>query len=115
MLSDFGTSQDMLQDRHRSGNTGTYVVTLFIWNVVLCFNLPRRLEYTAPESLPSPETGILRQVDSKADMWSLGMILHMLLFFRLPYRYSSDGDRERRSHDSGDMDRLEKEVLSYAG
>ncbi|TDL15946.1 kinase-like protein [Rickenella mellea] len=95
MLSDFGTSQDMIQPaRHRSGNTGT-------------------LEYAAPESLPSPETGLLAQVDSKADMWSLGMILHMLLFFRLPYRYSSDG--EGRSGDGGDMARLEKEVSNYSG
>ena len=53
------------------------------------------------------------QVDSKADMWSLGMILHMLLFFRLPYHYSSDGDR--RSNDGGDIGRLEQEVLNYPG
>ncbi|KAH8115900.1 kinase-like protein [Phellopilus nigrolimitatus] len=95
MLSDFGTSRDMIQpSRSRSGNTGT-------------------LEYTAPESLPSPRTGLLSQVDSKADMWSLGMILHMLLFFHLPYHYCSDGDR--RGNDGGDMERLEKEVLGYAG
>lgn len=39
------------------------------------------LEYTSLESLPSPHTGLLHQIDSKADMWSLGMILHKLLFF----------------------------------
>lgn len=72
-----------------------------------------RLEYTAPEMLRSPRTGLLMQIDSKADMWSLGMILHMLLFFRLPYHYSSDGDR--RSNDGGDMERLEQEVLNYVG
>ncbi|THH07039.1 hypothetical protein EW145_g3655 [Phellinidium pouzarii] len=95
MLSDFGTSRDRLQpSRSRSGNTGT-------------------LEYTAPESLPSPKTGLLLQVDSKADMWSLGMILHMLLFFRLPYHYSSDGDG--RDNDGGDMNELEKEVQDYPG
>lgn len=95
MLSDFGTSRDMLHSPDkRSGNTGT-------------------LEYTAPETLRSPRTGLLMQVDSKADMWSLGMILHMLLFFRLPYHYSSDGDR--RSNDGGDIGRLEQEVLNYPG
>ena len=46
-----------------------------------------RLEYSAPESLPSPLTRILKETDSKADMWSLGMILHKLLFFKLPYRF----------------------------
>ncbi|KAG6872095.1 hypothetical protein C0995_013019 [Termitomyces sp. Mi166 len=101
MLSDFGTSRDMLKSsRNRSGNTGT-------------------LEYTSPESLPSPLTGFLRQIDSKADMWSLGMILHKLLFFRLPYRYAAEGDAngEPISTDrEGDkLDRLEKEVLSYLG
>ncbi|KAF8954903.1 hypothetical protein BDZ97DRAFT_2064311 [Flammula alnicola] len=72
MLSDFGTSRDMINSTRvqRSGNTGT-------------------LEYTAPESLPSPHTGLLQQIDSKADMWSLGMILHKLLFFKLPYRFKS--------------------------
>ncbi|KAJ7487838.1 kinase-like domain-containing protein [Mycena latifolia] len=98
MLSDFGTSRDMLHpSRSRSGNTGT-------------------LEYTAPESLPSPRTGLLQPVDSKADMWSLGMILHKLLFFKLPYRYASDGDALGSKVGEGDkMDRLESEVLNYPG
>ena len=78
-----------------------------------------RLEYTSPESLPSLVTGLLQQVDSKADMWSLGMILHKLLFFKLPYRYASEGDAngEPISADrEGDkLDRLEKEVLRYPG
>ncbi|OCH93324.1 kinase-like protein [Obba rivulosa] len=93
MLSDFGTSQDMLQSRARSGNTGT-------------------LEYAAPESLPAP-TGLLRQVDSKADMWSVGMLLHKLLFFKLPYRYASDSSAAGSLNDTADA--LEKEVASYAG
>ncbi|TFK47510.1 kinase-like protein [Heliocybe sulcata] len=82
MLSDFGTSRDMLHSRARSGNTGT-------------------LEYSSPESLPSPQTGALREIDSKADIWSLGMLLHKLLFFRLPYGY-----------DAGE---LEHEILEYTG
>lgn len=89
------------------------------------------LEYTAPETLRSPITGRLSQVDSKADMWSLGMVLHKMLFFRLPYYWSSDGGRfgfgysgemDNRSRknmgergDGGDFTRLETEVLGYAG
>ncbi|KAH9940700.1 kinase-like protein [Amylocystis lapponica] len=96
MLSDFGTSQDMLKSRTRSGNTGT-------------------LEYTSPESLPSPFTGVLRQVDSKADMWSVGMILHKLLFFRLPYSHASDSIASEKRGDKETADMLEKEVASYTG
>ncbi|KAF9066662.1 kinase-like domain-containing protein [Rhodocollybia butyracea] len=127
MLSDFGTSRDMLAStlNHRSGNTGT-------------------LEYAAPESLPSPQTGQLREIDSKADMWSLGMVLHRMLFFRLPWKYSADGVGvgedpntpigtglahpldDARPHnpkirrppardEAEKMDRLEQEVLTYPG
>jgi serine/threonine protein kinase len=79
------------------------------------------LEYASPESLPSPETGRLQQVDSKADMWSLGMILHKLLFFRLPYRYASDADAQDNGKAAADLEngeklqRLENEVLNYSG
>ncbi|KAH9852573.1 kinase-like protein [Lenzites betulinus] len=97
MLSDFGTSQDMLNSRTRSGNTGT-------------------LEYAAPESLPVPSTGQLLQVDSKADMWSLGMILHKLLFFRLPYHYCSDTEDVSKPKDGKEfVAKLEDEILRYAG
>ena len=91
----------------------------FVFGGVLYHLHQLRLEYTSPESLPSPVTGLLQQVDSKADMWSLGMILHKLLFFKLPYRYASEGDAngEPISADrEGDkLDRLEKEVLRYPG
>lgn len=96
MLSDFGTSRDMMRSssQGRSGNTGT-------------------LEYTAPETLPSPSTGKLREISSQADMWSLGMVLHKLLFFRLPYRHSSDA--ETNKSEGSKMDHLEAEVLTYPG
>lgn len=73
-----------------------------------------RLEYAAPESLPSP-TGLLQQVDSKADMWSVGMILHKLLFFKLPYNHASDNvaTEERGGKESADL--LEQEVANYSG
>ncbi|KAJ3744375.1 kinase-like domain-containing protein [Lentinula detonsa] len=122
MLSDFGTSRDMLASslNNRSGNTGT-------------------LEYTAPESLPSPVTGRLQGIDSKADMWSLGMVLHRMLFFKLPWRYSTDGvgqdsdiptgtgplnatspnppkvRRPPARDEAEKMDRLEEELLAYPG
>jgi len=101
MLSDFGTSRDMINTSGtRSGNTGT-------------------LEYTSPESLPPPQTGLLQQVNSKADMWSLGMILHKLLFFKLPYQYASGGDASGEASspiaDCEKMDQLEREILSYPG
>lgn len=93
MLSDFGTSRDMLSpDKSRSGHTGT-------------------LEYTAPEMLPSPSTGLLRQPDSKADMWSLGMILHKMLFFKLPY-VLNQGDSVP---ENAKLEELETEILLYRG
>ncbi len=52
-------------------------------------------------------------------MWSLGMILHKLLFFKLPYHYAATGDASGEALNSlaeGDkMDRLEQEVLNYPG
>ncbi len=73
------------------------------------------LEYTSPESLPSP-AGVLQQIDSKSDMWSLGMILHKLLFFRLPYRHASDNvDQSSRRDGKETADQLEREVRTYPG
>jgi serine/threonine protein kinase len=75
------------------------------------------LEYTSPESLPSPQTGLLQQIDSKADMWSLGMILHKILFFRLPYHYASGEDSNSGdvNEDGEKMAELEREIQSYSG
>ncbi|EEB88669.1 hypothetical protein MPER_13366, partial [Moniliophthora perniciosa FA553] len=52
-----------------------------------------------------------------ADMWSLGMILHKMLFFKLPYRYASRGNEsgEACEDEKDKMDALEHEVLSYPG
>ncbi|CAE6492907.1 unnamed protein product [Rhizoctonia solani] len=85
MLSDFGTAQDALQStRERSGNTGT-------------------LEYSAPESLRHNQDGSLRQITSKSDIWSLGMILHKLIYFRLPWKNDED------------MSELEREIIGFQG
>ena len=75
-----------------------------------------RLEYAAPESLRSPKSGRLSEIDSKADMWSLGMILHKLLFLHLPYNYASDNVEPDSKRDGREIaNRLEEEVRSYSG
>lgn len=85
LLSDFGSSL-LLHDnwtRTRSGHTGT-------------------MEYMAPEAVFPDTTGRLAELSSKADMWSLGVVLHLLLFFRLPYKHT-------------DVDRLRVEMMAYSG
>lgn len=63
-----------------------------------------RLEYTAPEILrPDPTTGIFREMDTKSDIWSLGIILHKLIFFHTPY------------HDSEDFAVMQEEITHYGG
>lgn len=47
-------------------------------------------------------------------MWSLGMILHKMLFYKLPYRYSTDGEASAND-DADKMDKLEQEILDYSG
>ncbi|GFZ49125.1 hypothetical protein JCM24511_06875 [Saitozyma sp. JCM 24511] len=85
MISDFGTSEEMLRGkRERTGHTGT-------------------MEYMAPETLVTDSHGMYRPSDSHADMWSLGMILHKLLFLHLPYG------------DTDDFDALHAEILRYPG
>jgi len=63
------------------------------------------VEYSAPELLQVNASGKLQQVDSRSDMWSLGMILHKLIFFRLPYP----------DIDPSDVNGIEREVLAYPG
>lgn len=49
-------------------------------------------------------------------MWSLGMILHKLLFFRLPYHYCSDTEDVSKPKDGKEfVAKLEDEILRYAG
>jgi serine/threonine protein kinase len=63
------------------------------------------VEYSAPEALARDQAGSLLQVDAKSDMWSLGVILHKLIFFRLPYP----------DIDPTDVNGIEREVLAYPG
>ncbi|KAK1926387.1 kinase-like domain-containing protein [Papiliotrema laurentii] len=85
MISDFGTSEEMLRGkRDRTGHTGT-------------------MEYMAPETIVVDSTGHWRPSDSHADMWSLGMILHKMLFLHLPYP------------DTEDFDALHAAILDYRG
>lgn len=87
LLSDFGSSS-LLHDnwrRQRSGHTGT-------------------MEFMAPEAVRvNARTGMLQELSSKADIWSFGMILHLLIFLRLPYTQVED------------VDRLRDEMLAYGG
>ncbi|KDN38568.1 kinase-like protein [Tilletiaria anomala UBC 951] len=87
LISDFGSSA-FLKDswmRRRSGHTGT-------------------MEFMAPETIRvDPRTGQLQELSRKADMWSLGMILHLLLYFKLPYSQVDD------------VDVLREEMLAYTG
>jgi serine/threonine protein kinase len=99
MLSDFGTSRDTLSaPATRTGNTGT-------------------LEFAAPETLRRAPGGALRPADSHVDMWSLGMVIHMLLFFALPYDAASQYARDRGAALTGPerLERLEHELLAYPG
>ena len=47
-------------------------------------------------------------------MWSLGMILYKLLFFRLPYRYA-ENNADSATEEVEKMTRLEQEIQSYSG
>lgn len=47
-------------------------------------------------------------------MWSLGMILHKLIFFRLPYSHASDMEGSTRNGKET-ADALEKEISNYTG
>ncbi|KAJ1963072.1 putative serine/threonine-protein kinase iks1 [Dispira parvispora] len=80
ILTDFGECEDMshLQMRNRTGATGT-------------------MEFMAPELLEVDQRGRYLDVYStKADMWSLGMILYYLCYSRLPYTQIEDVDILRR-------------------
>ena len=72
LLSDFGSSLPVHENwlRKRTGHTGT-------------------LEYMAPETIV-PQHGQLAELSSKADIWSLGILLYVLIFFDLPYTQVDD-------------------------
>lgn len=87
LISDFGSSVDQSENRRRqrTGRTGT-------------------LDWVPPESLKKdPRTGQLYEVTQTGDMWQLGLVLHCLCFFRLPYQ------------ESDDIDRLREEIQRYPG
>lgn len=70
--------------RKRSGATGT-------------------LDWVPPEAFEiDPATGALRELASHADLWALGLVLHQLCYFRLPYHQH-------------DVDLLRQEIAAYPG
>ncbi|GAA5821418.1 hypothetical protein JCM10212_002337 [Sporobolomyces blumeae] len=84
-LSDFGNATDDSFHREREGGSGT-------------------LEYTPPEAWNVEKaTGRLATPDRAMDMWALGLILHLLCFFTLPY------------HETEELTLLEREIRSYRG
>ncbi|BGP27254.1 putative serine/threonine-protein kinase iks1 [Rhodotorula toruloides] len=87
-LSDFGSATNDSYHRERHGGSGT-------------------LAYTPPEAFtPSPTTGALPSPDRTSDMWALGLILHLLCFFSLPFS---------EAWEEGDTRKLEEEVRAYTG
>ncbi|VVT45330.1 uncharacterized protein SAPINGB_P000714 [Magnusiomyces paraingens] len=91
LVSDFGEGQMEGLLRTGTGTTGT-------------------LEYCAPELIRPFSSGELAQFSKKTDMFSLGMILHFLLFSRLPYTpLLIDGA------DSESLEKLKKEVIDFKG
>ncbi|EGF98344.1 uncharacterized protein MELLADRAFT_118559 [Melampsora larici-populina 98AG31] len=83
LISDFGSSIDQSENRRRQRST---------------------LDWVPPESLKKdPRTGQLYEVTQTGDMWQLGLVLHCLCFFRLPYT------------ESDDIDRLREEIQRYPG
>ncbi|GAA6044016.1 hypothetical protein JCM8097_004301 [Rhodosporidiobolus ruineniae] len=84
-LSDFGNATSDSYHRERHGGSGT-------------------LEYAPPESwLVDPKTGKLSSPDRATDQWALGLVLHLLCFFALPW---TEGE---------DTERLETEIRGYRG
>lgn len=86
MLSDFGSAEarNAMNRNQRSGTTGT-------------------LDYLAPESFLTSQDGRPRQHAAGLDIWALGLVLHLLMFFRLPYENIED------------VDELTEEIKAYAG
>ncbi|GAA5963924.1 hypothetical protein JCM3765_006055 [Sporobolomyces pararoseus] len=84
-LSDFGNATDDYFSIEREGGSGT-------------------LAYTAPEAFERDrKTGKLSAPNRATDCWGLGLILHLLCFFSLPYRHYDDTAL------------LEQEIRSYRG
>ena len=87
MLSDFGSSEArnaISNRRQRSGTTGT-------------------LDYLAPDAFDILPNGRSRDHSAALDLWALGLILHLLAFFQLPYVQISD------------VDALTAEIRAYRG
>lgn len=86
MLTDFGNSETRTEIwyRARSGVTGT-------------------LDYVPPEAFKPNTKGKSQELSARVDIWALGLILHVLCFFKLPFKQSED------------IDLLREEIVNYPG
>jgi serine/threonine protein kinase len=68
MLSDFGSAEarNAVARKLRSGTTGT-------------------LDYLAPEAFQTLPNGRSRPHTAELDLWALGLVMHVIVFYELPY------------------------------
>lgn len=92
LVSDFGETTGEHVTRLSTGGTGT-------------------LAYCAPEVLRrDPVTGRLGDFTMKSDIFSLGLILYLMCFGRLPYSNANPFDETTE-----DIDKLQEEIATWAG
>ncbi|KNZ56497.1 IKS protein kinase, variant [Puccinia sorghi] len=95
MISDFGSSISQSENWSRERSD---------WSFLFLAGRTGTLDWVPPESLQTdPKTGKLHEVTQKGDLWQLGLVLHCLCFFRLPYTHSED------------IDLLKDEITKYPG
>lgn len=92
LVSDFGETAGENAARRSTGGTGT-------------------VSYCAPEVLRrDPMTGSFGNFTPKSDIFSLGLILYLMCFGRLPYSHANPFDETTE-----DIDKLREEIATWAG
>lgn len=106
-LSDFGSAtNDSYHRERRASLLGNQQLSLIL-TAPDADGGSGTLAYTPPEAFtPSPTTGALPSPDRASDIWALGLILHLLCFFSLPFG---------EAREEGDTRKLEEEVRAYKG
>lgn len=92
LVSDFGETAAENAARRSTGGTGT-------------------VSYCAPEVLRrDPLNGSFGNFTQKSDIFSLGLILYLMCFGRLPYSHANPFDETTE-----DIDKLREEIAAWAG